>query len=540
MDIPLLSNPDFCGPTRMASALSREAPRSLVTLKSLLSDRALTVKRPRQQPPSLIFSLPAEMVAEMFLQATADDQDAQTMRMPMHFHFVLSQVCALWRAVAIHTPSLWCRVVLHLGGRTTGFSGITSLAKTCFERSCELPLALTITSSVTDASTIPNLSMNLVLPVRHRIRHLELRLPVVFTESIFKLPKNSLKALKSISIYALISDDQGPWFRSMSALDGAPLLEYVKLSCVRTPITRMQWRMEELRFDPYLAGLPWDRLTELRVQDLEIRSDDALYALEMTSSLVRCVLDLRIIAPLAPVIAFTAVPVTAPADEPAPKPKKLITVPALLALELAVSGSNSAPADFFDRMILPSLKELSIKYKDRQDLPCATLIDLQTRSSFSLERFTLASRSGDSLLPFLRKNPALSRLQLVFCAFELVSFADALTFKAGSDVPLLPRIRSLALADRWMEETLSATWASATKAVIEMVRSRRRPHSSEACALLEGFTFGSQVALSAKKAARLDKLRTNGMRVRIAIVPSERAHLMRSDYINMILWQDEP
>ncbi|KAJ6514201.1 hypothetical protein C8R47DRAFT_1313564 [Mycena vitilis] len=541
MDIPLLSNPNFCGPSY---AFGREAPRSLVTLKDLLSDRALTVKRPRQQPPSLIFSLPAEMLAEVFLQATADDQNPSSMLKPMHAHFVLSQVCVLWRAVALHTPSLWCRVVLHLGGRTSGFSGVKNLAKTCFERSCELPLALVITSSIISASTIPNLSMDLVLPVRHRIRHLELKLPVVFTESIFKLPKNSLKALESISIHALISNDEGPWFRSMSALDGAPLLETVKLICVHTSSSLMQWRLQELRFDPYLAGLPWDRLTELCVQDLEIRCDDALYVLEMTTSLVRCAIDVRTFPPMEDVLAFTNTPISAAADTPPLKPKKPLTVPALLVLELAVSGWDSAPADFFDRLVLPSLTELSIKYKDRQCLPCATLIELQTRSAFSLERLALASRTGDSLLPFLQTNPRITRLQLVFCALELAPLANALTLKPGdgdSDAdspPLLPHLRSLSLADRWADETLSAVWARATKAVIEMVRSRRRMNSRPG-ALLEGLTFGSQAVLSAKKVVRLDRWRMDGMRVRTATVPPERAHLTRADYINMILWQDD-
>ncbi|KAJ7825492.1 hypothetical protein B0H14DRAFT_1286682 [Mycena olivaceomarginata] len=551
MDIPLLSNPDFCGPNRMVFQGDVFPLRSLVTLKNLLSDRALTVKRPRQQPPSLIFTLPAEMLAEMFLQAT-DDQDPASLLNPMHSHFVLTRVCALWRAVAIHTPSLWCRVVLHLGGRTTGFSGVTSLAKTCFDRSRELPLALIITSSVTDSSSIPNLSMDLVLPVRHRIRHLELKLPVVFTESIFKLPRNSLKALRSISVCAMISDAERAWFRSMSALEGAPVLESVKLSCGRAPNSVMQWRMAETRFDPYLAGLPWERLTELVIQDLEVRHEDALYALEMATSLVRCVMDLRIIAPLAPVLAFTNLPFTvppapalAPADAPPPKPPKPVKLPALHTLELAVSGASNAPADFFDRLILPFLKELSIKYKDRQPLPCATLTNLQTRSgtSFSLHRFALASRTGDSLLPFLENNPLLSRLQLVFCMLELTPLAHALTPQRKSDndeggtqtqVPLLPHLRLLSLADRWTEEAPAARWARATKAVLEMVRSRRR-------AGLEKFTFGSQVPLGAKRAARLKKWCTGagGIRVRTVCVPPERAHLTRADYINMILWEDE-
>ncbi|KAJ6489872.1 hypothetical protein C8R45DRAFT_992036 [Mycena sanguinolenta] len=540
MDIPLLSNPAFCGTPRwLGDGLG---PMSLVTLKSLLSDRALTVKRPRQQPPSLIFSLPAEMLAEIFLQATADDQSPSSMLAPMDSHFVLTQVCALWRAVAIHTPSLWSRIVLHLGRRTTGFHKVKILAKTCFERSCELPLALIITSSVIDSSAIPNLSMDLVLPVRHRIRHLELKLPIIFTESIFKLPRNSLKALRSITICALISDgDDGSWwFRSMSALDGAPLLESVKLSCERDPNSITQWRMTEARFDPYVAGLPWDRLTELVIQDLEIRHEDALYALELTTSLLRCRLDLRIIPPLAPVVAFTTAAGLPPPSPPPPPPTlKPVTVPALHTLELAVSGANNAPADFFDRLILPCLKELSIVYKDRKPLPCATLTALQTRSSFSLHRLALASRSGDGLLPFFESNPLLSRLQLAFCGLQLVPLANALTRKPEGS-PFLPRLRLLSLADRWTEETPAGTWALATKAVIEMVRSRRRVQQGGggSSAQLEVFTFGSGAALSAKKAARLNGWRAEGMRVRTASIPPERAHLTRSDYINRILWQD--
>ncbi|KAJ6586402.1 hypothetical protein DFH09DRAFT_1432293 [Mycena vulgaris] len=534
MDMPLLLNPDFCGPPTRLDA----APKSLVTLKSLLSDRALTVKRPRQQPPSLIFCLPAEMLAEMFMQATAEDQDASAMLIPMHFHFVVSQVCGLWRAVALHTPSLWCRVVLHLGGRTAGFGGIKNLAKTCFERSCELPLALIISSSVAKAETIPNLSMDLVLPVRHRIRHLELRLPAVLTESIFKLPKNSLKALRSISIYALVSDaEEGPWFRSMSGLEGAPLLDRVKLSCVHTPGSLVQWRTVAFRFDPYLAGLPWEQLTELDLQDLEIRCDDAIYALEMTTNLVRCSLEVRMFEPLAPVIAFTNVPAAPiPPIEP-PKPKKPVTLPALHALDLAISGWDSASADFLDRLILPSLKALSIKYKDKATLPCATLTALQTRSSFSLERLVLASRTGDSLLPFLQSNPLLVRVQLVFCALQLAPLATALTRKAGGEEAPLPCLRSLTLSDRWVEETPRAAWVRVTKAVVRMARSRCT--QSTAGARLEGFAFGSRAGLSAKQAALMERCVAEGMRVRVITILPERMQLLRSDYIGLSLWDDE-
>ncbi|KAJ7140460.1 hypothetical protein C8R46DRAFT_1135670 [Mycena filopes] len=537
MDVDLSSNPDFYDAIRMPTFSDMSASKpSVVTLKSLRADRALTVKRPRQQPPSLIFSLPAEMLAETFLHAVADDQSRSSLLMPMHFHFVLSHVCGLWRAVALHTPSLWSRVVLHLGARTQGFGGIKSLAKTCFERSCELPLALIITSSIFDSSKIPNLSMDLVLPVRHRIRHLELALPAIFTESIFKLPKNSLKALRTIKVSALVWDNNGPWFRSMSALQGAPLLDTVAVTCVYSDGRSFHRRTADLRFDPYLAGLPWDQLTELRLHDVEIRCDDALYMLEMTSGLLRCSLDLQIIPPLVTVIPFTNIPAPT-ADLPPPKPKPPVIVPGLLVFELAISGSHSAPEDFFDRMVFPSLKELTIKYKEKQALPCETLTAMQTRSSFSLEQFTLASRTGDSLLPFLQSNPTLWSVQLVLCALELVPLAAALTLTAGASAPILPRLRILTLADRWTAETPASTWAHATKAIIDMVRSRRRVNNDDACARLDAFVFGSRAALSAKKIARFQRWREEGMRVRTVTVPPEREQLTRSDY-NMILWQE--
>ncbi|KAJ7127511.1 hypothetical protein C8R43DRAFT_1027522 [Mycena crocata] len=541
MDIPLPSNPDFCGPVARMDVPGYIAPKHLVTLKSLLSDRALTVKRPRQQPPSLIFSLPAELLAEVFLQAIADNESTSAMSIPMHFHLVLSRVCGFWRAVALHAPSLWCRIVLHLG-RVSCFRGISSLAKICFERSYELPLTLIITS-VASASTLRDLCIDLVLAVRHRIRHLELQLPVSLTESLFKLPRNSLKALKSVSIHARISDsEQGSWFRSMSALEGAPLLNSVKLSCGRAPtLDLLQTEMAELDvpFDPYSAGLPWHQLTELCLEDLDVRSDDAIYVLEQTTNLVRCSIDLRIIAPVASILLFANS--AAPASSSPPhKPQKLLTLSALLVLEFAVSGWDSAPVDFFDRLIVPSLKELSIKYKDRQTLPCATLLALQKRSSFSLERFVLARRMGDSLVPFLQNNSLLMRLQLLFCDAELTSVATALTYHAGEAAVVLPRLRALTLADRWTEEAPAGLWSRATAAMVAMLRSRLRIENGGALhSRLERFTFGSRTRLSTKKNAQMNDLRTEGMRVRTMSVVPERARLIMSEYRNLNMWQDD-
>ncbi|KAJ7165463.1 hypothetical protein C8R43DRAFT_1164687 [Mycena crocata] len=519
----------------------RTRQRPLITLKDLLSDRSLTVKRPKQQPPSLIFRLPPEMLAEICVHTTAEDQDKLSLEIPMRSHFVLSHVCALWRAVALYTPSLWSRVVFHLGDRKTGFGNIANLAKVCFERSCELPLTVIITSSVHDPSSIPNLCMTLLLPVRHRVRHLELALPAVFTESLFKLPKNSLKALQTVEIAALLNseallpENAGCWFRAMSALEGAPLLYSVKFSGIhpvlplhsrRTAVTR------PLRFDPHVAGLPWDQLTELSLGNLEIRCEDALHVLELATALSRFTINLRVFEPIAPVIAFTQAP-AAPVPSAPLRPKPPITAPALVSLDAIVSGWVGAPAEFLDRLVLPSLTHLSIKHSFAQALPCSTLTNLQTRSEFSLQQLFLTSRTGDTLLPFLQANPTLWRLQLVFCSMALGPLVGALA-RIDAEPPLLPRLRALTLADRWSDEASAVVWGRATKAVVGMARARWRGQGDR-IARLDSLVLGSQAGLG-QKMGRLQKLQEAGMRVRLVHIFKERQNIVVPDYINT--WAD--
>ncbi|KAJ7096815.1 fungal-specific transcription factor domain-containing protein [Mycena epipterygia] len=512
--------------------------KPLLTLRDFLADRSLTVKRTAQQPPSLIFRLPPELLAEICLHSTADDQDVSS---PMRPHLVVSNVCALWRSVALHTPVLWCRVVLHLRARTRGFGGITNLAKACFERSCELPLALIITSSVSDDSRLPNLAIDLVLPVRHRIRHLELSLPAVFTESLFKLPRGSLMALRSIDI-SVLTDGHGTWFRSMSALEGAPLLTSVKFGAVYSSAPTFHLHVDgvpqvggKLRFDPHVAGLPWGQLTELCFADVEIRCDDALHLLGVANALVRVKLDVDILKPLMPIIAFTTsiVPATSPE---VPRRQPPVSAPALRELDLIIGGwaGGSSPVDLFDRLILPSLTQLSINYKLSQNLPCSTLLDLQTRSAFSLQQFSLTSRTGDSLIPFLQSNPFLWRLQLVFSARALAPLAAALMRDA--EIQLLPRLVALTLIDRWAEEARTAAWVRAAKAVVDMARTRWRVDRAAGSTRLESFTFGSGARISATKAARLGRMRQEGMRGSDVYLIERGRQLSAPDYMNT--WAD--
>ncbi|KAJ7444322.1 hypothetical protein FB451DRAFT_1413227 [Mycena latifolia] len=132
------------------------------------------------------------------------------------------------------------------------------------------------------------------------------------------------------------------------------------------------------------------------------------------------------------------------------------------------------------------------------------------KTSFVNCQFSLISRTGDSLIPFLQSNPSLWRLQLVLSVQALAPLTDALARDA--DPPLLPRLVALTLIDRWVEETLTVPWVRATKAVVEMARTHWRVDRAAGGARLESFTFGSGAGISGKRAVRLGRLRLEGMR----------------------------
>ncbi|KAJ7082796.1 hypothetical protein C8R44DRAFT_753670 [Mycena epipterygia] len=241
----------------------------------------------------------------------------------------------------------------------------------------------------------------------------------------------------------------------------------------------------------------------------------------MANALVRVKLDVYILNPLMPIIAFTTPHRTSNISQASP------STTTHLRVRPAVSGwaRDSSPVDLFDRLVLLSLTKLSIKYEYSQNRPYSTLLDLQTRSAFSLQQLSVTSRTGDNLIPFLQSNPLFWRLQLVLSVRALAPLAAAL-----ADIQLLPRLVALTLIDRWVEEERAAAWVPATKAVVDMARTRWRVDHATGCTRLESFTFGSGAGIGKKKAARLGRLRQEGMR-------ATDVHLVHDgDYMNT--WMD--
>ncbi|KAJ6541222.1 hypothetical protein DFH09DRAFT_1174766 [Mycena vulgaris] len=86
-----------------------------------------------------VLSLPAKIIAEIFIHCLPSDSSPSPSRAPL----LLAQICRQWRIIALTTPSLWRSI--HLEGRSTSKSSI-QLLRTWLSRSKDQPLDCAFTS----------------------------------------------------------------------------------------------------------------------------------------------------------------------------------------------------------------------------------------------------------------------------------------------------------------------------------------------------------------------------------------------------------
>ncbi|KZT19802.1 hypothetical protein NEOLEDRAFT_1027987, partial [Neolentinus lepideus HHB14362 ss-1] len=56
---------------------------------------------------------------------------------------LLTQICSMWREVAIHTPGLWCSIFLSISDSTKDMVNLrTALMRTWIDRSGQCPLSV--------------------------------------------------------------------------------------------------------------------------------------------------------------------------------------------------------------------------------------------------------------------------------------------------------------------------------------------------------------------------------------------------------------
>lgn len=505
--------------------------------KMMANSKPLTAEDSQPDSPELpsvkahaMTRLPPELLSEVFFRVLPP-KIASLRRLPPTIYqppFVFCQICSAWRTVALNTPQLWSRVELHLPGTAT--HQYIAMTKMCFGRAGTLPLSLTITTETSDPGFTQNLVFDLVIPYANRIYDLNLELPSVHIESLFKLPRGMMTALECICIRILLPDNRGievvdavvpahPWIGAITAFQSCQRLRHVELSCPQGQPTGIaffhRWGQQAVA-DPRTARLPWSQLVHLQLNGFYMAFDHCLEILRECTQLSSC---------------FVAVTGPTPALDSS-LPIGPITMSALQVLSVHIWEATDTRR-FFRNLCLPSLKSLSITHSrgmgDAFDI--STLAELQSRSVFSLTglaiKWTTLSDPGQAarLSSFLRENSNLRALNLNFTDLEDTSLFRRLTLnkKKRKTTSLVPRLKALTVIGTWASSHGPRAWDKACSAIMTMVNSRcpEITATGRRSTALQRLVLGSPAKLSAGQ-SMLRRCARGGLETELYLVGRER------------------
>jgi hypothetical protein len=248
-------------------------------------------------------------------------------------------------------------------------------------RNRPLNLVIDTWSSEHLATSGRNRPLDIVLPLRHKLQHIELTLNWDECQS-FGLPvNNTFPVLSSLSIDIYNSSrlPQPEFIHLIDSFGTLPALQSLMLHAV------------ERSGDPLLSMVPWSQLTslDLCVAVKAVTAQHILLQAERLRTLVVLGIDFSDNVP-------TILPIR--------------ILPAMHTIKYSTDSANTTAA-FFQPFSFPNLKSFNLDARDEsQDV----LLDLHAQSGFRLEELELygLGLATDELIFFLRLQPSLIYLSL--------------------------------------------------------------------------------------------------------------------------------
>jgi hypothetical protein len=287
----------------------------------------LTSRRDALLPPIYVYRvalaphkiLPTDVLREILLCAALGPVDFGARHLPIQL--ILCAVSSNWRSVALATHELWSNV--QLPGFMT--SRRQEILATWLLRGGQHPLVLDIQKVYHDLSELLSLSL-------HRIRTLIVNCPQPFQDSAL----GSMNSLETLRFF-------GNWGEMPKALKtilpGSTRLRSVTLSAFQVGETR---RLENI-------GVPWQQLTNLSIDDMDVPTSQYYRILERCTSLTTASLFIHNLA----------------SDLTVQASDQIIALPGLRALVLR-GGSLRHFATFLNSLALPSLRDLVLKRTSKE------------------------------------------------------------------------------------------------------------------------------------------------------------------------------
>ncbi|KAJ7114713.1 hypothetical protein C8R44DRAFT_984160 [Mycena epipterygia] len=200
-------------------------------------------------------TLPVDIIREIFLcaaQSTSLEANLNDILSPRLDHLpdirlIISQVCSLWRSVALDTSNLWSdvRVDFETGDTTL----LLEVLAVWLSRSGKYPLALNIGGAVDDPRIADQLT-----PHSNRFRCLSIR----SENPLLNLPAGSMRLLETLEI-EYYYDDSWP-LAPIHAFDGAASLRCLTFRGLDEGVCGT--------LNLELFAIPWHQLTEFNLHDI--------------------------------------------------------------------------------------------------------------------------------------------------------------------------------------------------------------------------------------------------------------------------------
>ncbi|KAF9469260.1 hypothetical protein BDZ94DRAFT_367322 [Collybia nuda] len=359
---------------------------------------------------SPIRELPGEIIAVIFSAFTSGtvtiEKEMDTLSMEP---WNLSQVCSKWRAVALATPQLWndARVVYNLP-QQRDLVILTQKLATFFSHSGTSLLSLEVLAHAfhrKHSNSLYETITELLAPCYHRLQHISFE-PAEYISRLFYLPNYNMKYLETIEMRMLSLNHSQEGDTHFQFGPAPNLREYI-----------LSMEVPGVPVPHNLIHLPWERLTKLHLIDSTTLSPGSGHdLLRQCRSLISC--------------AFTIGP-----DHGGFTKRDKIFMAHLEVLEVAAWPDSSDRGRFFEPLIAPSLKSLSLTGEDGvAEWSDEELTSFILRSSCDVENFSITF-AGEKVNRLLRAMPSVIHFsQSHFCSSEMLE-----EIGAGN---LLPQLRT--------------------------------------------------------------------------------------------------
>ena len=402
------------------STISHPHSRHFVSGKSALLARLEAAVSP-------IRDLPLEIIAEILSLCVLEPVHLSNLA-PKHPPWNITQICSIWRGVALGLPSLWNDIVVEfLFVDQEECIQQWNLLATFLSRAGNSTISLNMFASMFHdynpfCQHFIDSIINCVRPHVTQLKVLELQPPEVFIP-ILELPSGMVGALEVVSL--VFGGEEGDSPSSFESGDG--LTDNITIFDAAPNLHSVTLISQHAYMYPTAFRFPWSQLTHLAILETYVDFKSGHEMLRQCTSLVSCSIGVAV-----DVVCDASLPPT--------------LLPNLISLTVHAYYQMEKHGRFLQPFVLPSLQHLELASPNRAPWSEMHVTHLIRRSKpAKFERFRCSALTVRDVSAILSEVPLLKELSLCFPRSEpLDPSLDALITAIACGT-LVPNIQSFEL-----------------------------------------------------------------------------------------------